>query len=146
MQLYIDSYGAFLGVKDEMFWVKPIETEGKRIAVRKISSILLSPSTRVSTDALFLALKNSISVLLLDKIGRAKGLVWSGQYGSISTIRKHQALFAQHVQGMLWIRDLLLQKIKNQQNLLKQLYEEKHLIEREHLNTQKIKGFSYKNV
>ncbi|WMX17548.1 CRISPR-associated endonuclease Cas1 [Aureispira sp. CCB-E] len=138
MQLYIDSYGAFLGVKDGMFWVKPIETKGKLIAVRKVRSILLSPSIRVSTDALFLALKNSITVLLLDKIGRSKGLVWSGQYGSISTIRKHQALFAQHIQGMLWIRDLLLQKINNQQSLLKQLYNDNYLIEREYLNAQKI--------
>ena len=138
MQLYIDSYGAFLGVKDGMFWVKPSDIKGELIAVREIRSILLSPSVRVSTDALLLALKNSISVLLLDKIGRSQGLVWSGQYGSISTIRKHQALFAQHIQGMIWIRDLLVQKINNQQSLLKQLYEEKHLVQREYQNAEKI--------
>lgn len=138
MQLYIDSYGAFLGVKNGMFWVKPSEVAGQLIAVRKIRTILLSPSTRVSTDALFLALENSISVLLVDAIGRAKGLVWSGQYGSISTIRKRQALFAQHIQGMLWIRDLLGQKIENQNATLEELYQEKHLIQREFQNAQKI--------
>lgn len=138
MQLYIDSYGAFLGVKNKMFWVKPLETKGTLIAVKSVRSILLSPSVRVSTDALLLALKNTISILLLDQVGRTKGLVWSGQYGSIATIRKHQALFAQHLQGMIWIRDLLLQKIQNQCSLLQQLYEEKQLVEREYSNAQKI--------
>ena len=138
MQLYIDSYGAFLGVKKEMFWVKPKEGEGQLIASRKINCILLSPSVRVSTDALLLALENSISVLLLNTIGQTKGLVWSSQYGSVATIRKRQALFAQHPQGMLWIRDVLFQKIQNQHYILQQLHQNKHLNQREYLNAQKI--------
>jgi CRISPR-associated protein Cas1 len=138
MQLYIDSYGAFLGVKNGMFWVKPQEAEGRLIAVRKIKTILLSKGIRVSTDALFLALENTIPILLLDRIGRTKGQVWSGQYGSVSTIRKNQAIFANHIQGMIWIRELIIQKITNQKKLLEQLYNKKHLKEFSHQNAQDI--------
>jgi len=113
MQLYIDSYGAFLGVKKRMFWVKPKEGEGQLIASRKIRCILLSPSVRVSTDALLLALDNSISILLLNHIGQTKGLVWR-------------------------VRDILFQKIQNQYHVLQQLHQNKQLHQREYLNAEKI--------
>lgn len=139
MQLYLDSYGAFLGVKDEMFWVKPLEGEGRLIAVAKVRTILLSKGVRVSTDAMFLALENEISILLLDGIGRTLGQVWSGQYGSVSTIRKNQAKFADRVEGMVWIRELLVQKIQNQMFLL-------NLFEKSGSLQAKNQQFAYKNA
>lgn len=123
MQLYIDSYGASLGIKHGMFWVKPLDAEGQLIAILKVKTILLSKAVRVSTDALFAAIEHEIPVLLLDGLGRTNGLVWSGQYGSVSTIRKNQARFADHVQGFIWVRDLLIQKITNQQSLLQSLFD-----------------------
>jgi len=114
MQLFIDSYGAFLGVRNQMFWVKPRQGEARTFAVREVNAIFLTKGVRLTTDAMMLALRHEIPVLLLDAIGHPVGQVWSGQFGSIATIRKHQALFATDLQGMQWVRAVLLDKIDRQ--------------------------------
>lgn len=114
MQLFLDSYGAFLGVKNGMFWVKPRQGEGRVFAIREVNAIFLTRGVSMSSDAMALAVENAIPVLLLNAIGHPVAQIWSGQYGSISTIRKKQALFATDLQGMLWIREVLLQKMQQQ--------------------------------
>ena len=118
MQLYLDSYGASLKVKNGMFWVKPAKSDGKHFPIRAINAIFLTKGIFVSTDALLLALENTIPVLLIDNIGHPIGQVWGGQYGSIATIRKKQALLSTHPKGLLWIRDLLISKLENQQSII----------------------------
>ncbi len=121
MQLYIDSYGAYLGVKDGMFLVRTRNSETPALfAVRGVRAIYLSKGVVVSTGALWLALKCQIPVLLLNHIGQAEGQVWSGQFGSIATIRKNQALFCTHPDALVWLQHLMMQKIKHQQGLLKE--------------------------
>ena len=124
MQIYIDSYGAFLGVRNGMFWVKPRNSEGRAFPVREVNAIMLTQGVSMSSDALILAIQNTIPVLLLDAVEHPIGQVWSGQFGSISTIRKNQALFSNDLQGMEWIRQVLLQKIEQQSALLVALSEE----------------------
>lgn len=123
MQLFIDSYGAFLGVRNGMFWVKPKNSDPRSFAVREVNAVFLTKGVRLTTDAMMLALEHQIPVLLIDRIGHPVGQVWSGQFGSIATIRKHQALFATDVQGMEWIRDVLLQKVEQQQEYLHHMRE-----------------------
>ncbi len=118
MQLYLDSYGASLRVKNNMFWVKPAQSEGKLFPIREVNSIFLTKGVHTSTDALLLAIENAIPILLIDGIGHPIGQVWGGQYGSIATIRKQQALLSTHPKGLLWIRDLLVQKLSSQQALV----------------------------
>ena len=118
MQLFLDSYGAFLGLRDGQFWVKPRQGEGRAFAIREVNAIFLTKGVRLTTDALILAIRENIPVLLIDAIGHPIGQVWSGQFGSIATIRKNQALFSTDSQGLRWISRLLQQKIDNQQQLL----------------------------
>jgi CRISPR-associated protein Cas1 len=124
MQLYLDSYGASLRVKNNMFWVKPAQSEGKLFPIREVNAIFLTKGVHASTDALLLAIENAIPVLLINGIGHPIGQVWGGQYGSIATIRKQQALLSTHPQGLLWIRDLLIQKLENQQGMVQRWVED----------------------
>lgn len=123
MQIFLDSYGAFLGVQEGMFWVKPLHNEGRSFAVRNVNAIFLTKGVRVSTDALMLALEHSIPVLLIDHIGHPVGQVWSGQFGSVATIRKNQALFACNVACMGFMREVILEKLEKQQMLLREWQE-----------------------
>jgi CRISPR-associated protein Cas1 len=118
MQIYLDSYGAQLGVKNGMFFIEPKNTEAKSFAVHKVSTIFLTKGTSVSTDAILLALENDVKIIFLDTIGRSIGQVWNGKLGSISTIRKNQAIFTQSIKGVDWIRQIVIQKIESQQDLL----------------------------
>ncbi len=124
MQLYLDSFGASLRVKNGSFWVKPARNEGKAFPIREVNAIFLTKGISVSSDALLLAIENAIPVLLIDGIGHPIGQVWGGQYGSIATIRKQQALLSTAPEGLLWIRDLLVQKLTSQRELI-QLWAEK---------------------
>lgn len=123
MQLYLDSYGAFLGVRDGMFYVKPRRGEGKVLPLRNLNAIFLCRGVSVSSDALELAIRNDIPVLLTDGIGRPLGQVWSGQFGSISTIRKHQALFSLSLPGLHYVAGLLQRRALSQLGLLRRLRE-----------------------
>lgn len=127
MQLFLDSFGAFLGVRNGMFWVRPRHGEGRAIAVRELQAVFLNRGVSVSADALMLAIREGIPVLLIDAIGHPVGQVWSGRFGSIATIRKNQALFAIHSEGLSWVREVLLQKIDRQRLVLRTLPEGKHL-------------------
>jgi CRISPR-associated protein Cas1 len=121
MQLFLDSFGASLSVKNGMFSVKPKNSEPRLFPIREINAIFLTRGVSVTTGALMLAIRNSIPVLLIDEIGHPVGQVWSGQFGSIATIRKNQALFANDIQGMYYIRELLLQKVSQQMEALRSL-------------------------
>lgn len=127
MQVYLDSYGAFLGVRNGMFYVKPRYGEGQALPLRKVKAIFLCRGVRVSTDALELAIKAGIPVLLTDGIGRPLGQVWSGQFGSIATIRKHQALFSMSLAGLYYVGGLLRRRAEGQLKMLARLKEQYRL-------------------
>ena len=118
MQLYLDSFGASLRVKNKMFWVKPRQSDGKMFAVRDVKAIFITKGVHISSDALLLAIKHEIPVLIINGIGHLVGQVWSGQYGSIATIRKQQALLSRHYKGMRWIKALMIQKLESQKHLI----------------------------
>lgn len=118
MQLYLDSYGSTLKVKNQMFFVKPYGKDAKLFPVREIKSIFLTKGIMVSSDAMLLAIHSDIPVLIINGIGHPIGQIWGGQYGSIATIRKEQALLSTQKAGMLWIRNLLVQKLEQQRQLI----------------------------
>ncbi|MGB0931882.1 MAG: CRISPR-associated endonuclease Cas1 [Chitinophagales bacterium] len=121
MQLYLDSFGAYLGVKNKMFWLNLKHHDAELIAVRDVHAVFLTKGVSVSTGAMMLAIENQIPMILLDRIGRSVGQVWGGQFGSIATIRKQQALFSTHIEGWKWIQQHILQKLYQQQLFLEQL-------------------------
>lgn len=124
MQLYLDSYGAFLAVRNGMFAVRTRAGGERTFAVRSVQAVLLTKSTGMSTDAALLAAANDIPVLLIDaNTHYPLAQVTSGRPGSIAAIRKNQAVFARSAQGFSWVAEQLAEKIAGQRALLRQLEE-----------------------
>ena len=121
MQLFLDSFGAFLGVRNGQFMVRLGTSRREHtFAVRDVDVICLTRGTTHTTDALILALNNDIPVVILDGIGHPIGQVWSGKFGSIATIRRNQILFAADTEGWLWLARHLQRKIDTQNAVLHQ--------------------------
>jgi CRISP-associated protein Cas1 len=121
MQLFLDSFGAFLGVRNGQFMVRTGTSRSEHLfAVRDVNVIFLTRGTTHTTDALILALDNDIPVVLLDAIGHPIGQVWSGKFGSISTIRRNQIHFSSDTEGWSWLAKHLGKKIETQNAVLHQ--------------------------
>lgn len=81
MQLFIDTYGTYVHVKDEMFEIRiPKEEEKKEynkhhFAAQKVSCILMAKSAALSTDAIILALKYNVDIVFVDYDGQPLGRV-----------------------------------------------------------------------
>jgi CRISP-associated protein Cas1 len=119
MQLFLDSFGAFLGVRNGQFMVRLGTSRSEHVfAVRDVDVICLTRGTTHTTDALILALNNDIPVVILDSIGHPIGQVWSGKFGSIATIRRNQIFFSTDTEGWLWLARHLQRKIETQNAVL----------------------------
>jgi len=131
MQLFIDSYGTFLHVKDNMFEVKLYindKTVKKKIAPGKITSILLSKGTSLSFEAVSLCLSYNIDILFLDFDGTPIGRVWHSKLGSTTKIRKHQLFATLNDVGVKFIKEWIAKKILNREEFLKKL--KKHRVQK----------------
>lgn len=113
MDLVIDTYGANLSKRDDLFFLK-IKKRKYEFAPVKIDSILITNGIRVSSDALMLAVESEIPVFFIARSKNVRALVWTDKYGSISTIRKNQALFTGSVNAIDWIRNLVIYRIRQQ--------------------------------
>jgi CRISP-associated protein Cas1 len=115
MTLYLDSFQAALRAKDKTFVVASPSNADKTFAPEAIKTIFLTKGVSVTTDALLLAIAHDIPVVLLDGIGHPVGQVWSGQYGSISTIRQQQAVWSRTPDALIWIKnEIIIPKIEAQ--------------------------------
>jgi CRISP-associated protein Cas1 len=121
MQLYLDSYGAFLNVKNGTFQITPKHNEPVSFATDDVEVIFLTEGVTATSDALMLALENGIPIVLLNYLGQPVGQVWSGKFGSIATIRRNQILFADDAAGWLWMAHTLARKIEGQRHVLQQV-------------------------
>lgn len=117
MELVISTFGTSLNRDNEGFVITT--TEGRqRIPAEGISSIQISRGAQISSDAVMLAMEREIEVLFMDKNGNVTGRIWSPKYGSVSTIRKGQLNFSFSPDAIQWIKEIICQKIENQQALL----------------------------
>ncbi|MBV6443379.1 MAG: CRISPR-associated endonuclease Cas1 1 [Saprospiraceae bacterium] len=124
MQLYLDSFGAYLSVRNGQFRVRLSSGEERLFAVRQVSAVLLTKGTGLSTDAALLAVENDIPVLLLDaQTHYPLAQVGSGRPGNIATVRKNQAAFSRSSEGFAWVADCIARKIEGQRALLRHLAE-----------------------
>jgi len=124
MHLMIENHGVTIDVENEMFRLS-LEGNTRKFSPVKIGSINILSSCMVSTPALRLAVRNQIPVLIFNSSGKVEAWIWSASYGSISTIRKHQAYFCDSEDGLQWIREILRLKTTHQVNNLKWLTERK---------------------
>ena len=124
MQLIINTYGAYVHVKDDLFEVtltKDGEKQKSHFASQKVSSILMSKGSALSTDAVILAMKNNIDILVFEYDGTPVGRFWHSKPGSTSKIRKQQLEASLNETGVFWIKSWLTTKLDNQVELLKRL-------------------------
>ncbi len=124
MQLVINTYGTYLHIKDELFEVR-VKKDGvvnkHHFASQKVKSILLSKGAAISTDAIILAVKNNIDILVFEYDGTPIGRFWHSRPGSTSKIRKKQLEASLNEVGVDWVISWLGKKIANQVDFLKRL-------------------------
>jgi CRISPR-associated protein Cas1 len=124
MQLVINTYGTYVHVKDEMFEVT-LTKEGVKqkhhFASQKVTSVLMSKGAAISTDAIILAIKNNIDILVFEYDGMPVGRFWHSRPGSTSRIRKQQLEASLSSTGVEWVRKWLSGKLGNQLTFLKRL-------------------------
>lgn len=117
MELVLNTFGTSLNRDNEGFVIT--HKDGRqRIPADGIKSIQISRGAQITSDAVMLAVENEIEVLFMDRSGMPIGRIWSPKYGSISTIRKGQLNFTFSKDALAWIKEIIRQKIENQQALL----------------------------
>ena len=125
MQLYLNTRGTYLHVKDNLFEIKIPDEKGgsvkKQLAVHKVKTIVMTTSAALSTDAIQLALKNNIDIVLSDYHGFPMGRIWHSKLGSTTKIRKQQLVASMGKLGVQHTVDWLTQKLDNQLDFIKQL-------------------------
>ncbi len=126
MQIFINTYGTYLHVKDEMFEIKVREKKGdpfqtNHIAAHKITSFVVSKGAAITTDAVALALKHNIDIVLVENDGQPLGRFWHSKLGSTTKIRKRQLEASLNEEGVEWVKKWLAQKLENQSDFLHDL-------------------------
>ncbi len=117
MNIVINSYGATLQKENNLFAIT--SPDGKQTFPPDIvKTITISKATRITSDAILLAIKYQVDVLFVNDMGEPEGRVWSVQYGSISNIRKAQVNFLYSPAALSWVKDLIVDKIDGQTALL----------------------------
>lgn len=117
MELVINSFGTALNRDNEGFVITTSEGR-QRIPAEGITSIQISKGAQITSDAVMLAVEREIEVVFLNRSGDVIGRIWSPKYGSVSTIRKGQLNFSLSHDAIDWIKEVICQKIENQQALL----------------------------
>lgn len=124
MELYINTVGAYLHVKDEMFAIQT-KTEGKEttqyIAPHKLKTIVIATHAALSTDAVRLALINNVDIVFLKHDGHPLGRIWHSKMGSTTKIRKQQLVVSLNAKGLDFTKTWLTAKLDNQIEHLKDL-------------------------
>lgn len=117
MELVINNFGVSLNRDNEGFVITNADGR-QRIPAEGITSIQIGRGAQITSDAVMLAVEREIEVLFTDRSGDPVARIWSPKYGSVATIRKGQLTFTFSADAVEWIKQVLCQKIENQQALL----------------------------
>ncbi len=124
MELFIDSFGSVLHVKDKIFEVIITENQGKKIfeiSPNKIKTILITNGTKISSDAIILAFNNNIDILVLEKNGNPIGRFWHSKLGSTTKIRKCQLEASLNERAVSYVKLWITRKAENQIKFIESL-------------------------
>jgi len=126
MQIFINTYGTYLHVKDDMFEIKVKEDKSKpakinHIAAHKITSFILSKGSAITTDAIALALRHNIDIVVVERDGHPMGRFWHSKLGSTTKIRKRQLQVSMDEEGLRYIKSWLVTKLENQTDFINDL-------------------------
>ena len=117
MELILNTFGVTLNRDNECFVITTADGR-QRIPPDGIRSIQVSRGAQVTSDAVMLAVEREIELLFVDRSGTPVARVWSPKYGSIATIRKGQLNFTFTHDALVWIKEVIMQKMENQQALM----------------------------
>lgn len=126
MQIFINTYGTYLHVKDEMFEIRVRESKEEKfktnhIAAHKITSFVVSKGAAITTDAIALALKHNIDIVIVENDGHPMGRFWHSKLGSTTKIRKQQLEASLNKDGLAWVKNWISEKLENQAEYLMDL-------------------------
>lgn len=125
MQIYLNTYGTYLHVKDDMFEIRVPVKDGqpvkKHIAAHKIKTIVMSTSAALSTDAVRLALMNNIDIVFTESDGHPMGRIWHSKLGSTTKIRKRQLEASLGKEAVSFTKAWILEKMANQCDFIRDL-------------------------
>jgi len=120
MQLVINSYGSYLQKSGNCFKIKKGDKVFE-VSVNKVSSIMITTSAYITTDAIKLAIDHNIDIIFLDDFGKPYGRVWHSKLGSTALIRRRQLEIAETEKGLELALSWIGKKFDNQIELLKGL-------------------------
>ncbi|MGY6744339.1 MAG: CRISPR-associated endonuclease Cas1 [Cecembia sp.] len=148
MQIFINTYGTYLHVKDEMFEIRVRESKQEKfktnhIAAHKITSFVVSKGAAITTDAIALALKHNIDIVVVENDGHPMGRFWHSKLGSTTKIRKQQLEASLNQEGLKWVKNWISDKLTNQSEYLLDLAKHREKL-REDLQTKAKKIDEYK--
>lgn len=126
MQIFINTYGTYLHVKDEMFEIRTRDSKEEKfktnhIAAHKITSFVVSKGAAITTDAIALALKHNIDIVVVENDGHPMGRFWHSKLGSTTKIRKQQLEASLNKDGLAWVKNWISEKLENQAEYLMDL-------------------------
>ena len=126
MHLFINTYGTYVHIKDEIFEIRVPDKDAAvpkkiHIAPQKIQGIIISKGSAISSEAIILATKHHIDIVVMDKLGRPIGRFWHSRLGSTTKIRRQQLILSFSETGSEYIKKWLAKKLKNQYDYLQRL-------------------------
>ena len=124
MQLYINTPGTYLHIKDQLFEVR-LKNDGEEkkhhFSAKKVTSIVLATKAALSTDAVLLAMQHNIDIVFVQYDGQPYGRVWHSKLGSTTKIRKKQLEASLGKVGYQAVQSWLAMKLDNQKSFLMEL-------------------------
>lgn len=127
MQLVLDTKGIQVTAKNGLFHIAG-EKGARSISPAKLSSIAVTATVMLGSDAITLAIQHQVPILFFDRIGTAKARLWSPYFSSIAALRRMQVKFAESPEAGAWLMDLLGLKAEAQADNLKHLRSKKSLL------------------
>jgi CRISPR-associated protein Cas1 len=125
MQIYLNSFGTYLHVRDAMFEIRVPAGKGKtdvhHLAAKKVKAIILTVAGSLSSDAIRLALTHNVDLILADRSGHPLGRFWHAKLGSTTKIRKRQLEASLDDRGLSYTGRWLTAKLIAQYDLLQSL-------------------------
>ena len=100
---------------------KDAEPRKQHIAAHKISTIIMSTSAALSTDAVRLALMNNIDIIFTQSDGHPLGRIWHSKLGSTTKIRKRQLEASLGKEAVTFTKAWISEKMNNQLEFIKDL-------------------------
>ena len=125
MHLHINTYGSYVHVRDDMFEIRRKneqgEVEKKQFAASRVTGIVMTMGSALSTDAIRLAMQHNVDLLFVEHDGSPVGRVWHSKLGSTTKIRKTQLEASMGSEGLRWVKAWVLTKMGNQADFIQDL-------------------------